>query len=83
MNRREAKRQVCLQIGREIFERVEQISGGDADTDRIREASYDLAAELLRRGGAEREAQKVDERQMSIFEVEGVSHHDYVVVGDG
>lgn len=73
MNRREAKRDVCLTTGRMLFDMAEAMqSNGDKDNDRIREATYDLAAEMLRRGGAEREAKKVDERQMSIFEMPGV-----------
>lgn len=72
MNRREAKKHVCLEMGRALYRNADELIDDDPDARRIREAGYELAAEMLRRGGAEREAQVADERQMSIFEVEGV-----------
>lgn len=66
MNRREAKKAVCLELGRFIYQNAVMMLEETPDRTRIREASLELAAELLRRGGAEQEAQEADERQLTI-----------------
>jgi hypothetical protein len=75
VNRREAKKAACANAAANIFDAVESLAAtwtDERDRDRIREASYELSAELYRRAGLESDAARVDERQLSIYDVEGV-----------
>jgi hypothetical protein len=66
VNRREAKRTVCRAAASDLFERAQLIDAGDLDGRRIQNAAFELAAELYRRAGLERDAQVVDERQLEL-----------------
>jgi hypothetical protein len=71
VNRREAKKQVCAVIAANTFDAAESLAllhSDEPDRERIREASYELSAELYRRAGLERAATEVDERQLSIYD---------------
>lgn len=86
MNRREVKRIVAarlavyaFQLGEEPAENPAARNVSGDDLDRFREAAYEFSEELYRRAGLDREARKVDERQLSIYdalydaELEGMS----------
>lgn len=86
MNRRTAKRQIAARLADAAFSVAEKGIHGEAgnDAERLREAAYEFAEELYRRAGLDKEAQKVDERQMSIYDelddlLEGASdgHDEY------
>ena len=72
MDKRQAKRQVCEMVARDLIAQLEAKELGQAldgeDRERIEGAAIDLADELLRRAGVRRDAGVVDDRQLSIFD---------------
>ena len=73
MRRREAKRIVAAHLAHHAFDVAHALAGeypGD-DAERIKESCYEFAEELYRRAGLDQQAQQVDERQLSIYDVLG------------
>lgn len=75
MRLREAKKLVAAHLANHIADMSEPLALEHAETledhDRVRRACFEFAEELYRRAGMDSRADEIDERQLSIYDLEG------------